>query len=115
MEAGDVPALDTLFAPDPWVEIIEGSGVNHGWSDYRDNHLKPELAEMKHLRYRFFEIAPQARGSVAWAAFRYELATDTPTGHVEVEGRGTVILERREGRWLVVQLHTSGRRKQPQR
>lgn len=113
MEAGDIPALDTLFAPDPWVEIIEGSGVNHGWPDYRDNHLKPELAEMKSLRYRFFEISPQVRGSVAWAPFRYELGTDTPTGHVEVEGRGTVILEQRQGRWLVVQLHTSGRRKQP--
>ena len=111
MEAGDVAALDTLFAPDPWVEIIEGAGVNHGWADYRDNHLKPELAEMKNLRYRFFEIRPQARGAVAWAPFRYELATDVADGHVEVEGRGTVIIERRGNRWLVVQLHTSGRRK----
>ena len=111
MEAGDLAALDTLFAPDPWVEIIEGAGVNHGWVDYRDNHLKPELAEMQNLRYRFFEVLPQVRGSVAWAPFRYELAADVPTGHVEVEGRGTVVLERRSGRWLVVQLHTSGRRK----
>lgn len=111
MEVGDIVGLDTMFAPDPWVEIIEGSGVNHGWVDYRDNHLKPELAEMKNLRYRFFEIRPQARGAVAWAPFRYELAADVADGHVEVEGRGTVILERRGTRWLVVQLHTSGRRK----
>ncbi len=100
-------------ASDSWVEIIEGSGVNHGWTDYRNNHLKPELAEMQHLRFRFFDIAPQVRGTVAWAPFRYELATDTPQGHVEVEGRGTAILERRDGRWLVVHLHTSGRRKTP--
>lgn len=112
-EANDIAGLDTLFAPDPWVEIIEGSGVNHGWTDYRNNHLKPELAEMQHLRFRFFDIAPQVRGTVAWAPFRYELATDTPQGHVEVEGRGTAILERRDGRWLVVHLHTSGRRKTP--
>lgn len=37
---------------------------------------------------------------------------DTPQGHVEVEGRGTAILEKRGGRWLVVHTHTSGRRRQ---
>ena len=110
-EANDIAGLDTLFAPNPWVEIIEGSGVNHGWSDYRNNHLKPELAEMQHLRFRFFDITPQVRGNVAWAPFRYELAADTPSGHVDVEGRGSAILERRGRRWLVVHLHTSGRRK----
>ena len=112
-EANDLQGLDTLFAPDPWVEIIEGSGVNHGWTDYRNNHLKPELDEMRNLHYRFFDIVPQVRGDVAWAPFRYELAADTPSGHAEVEGRGTAILERRGGRWLVVHLHTSGRRKAP--
>ena len=110
-EANDIAGLDTLFAPNPWVEIIEGSVVNHGWTDYRNNHLKPELAEMQDLRFRFFHIAPRVRGNVAWAPFRYELAADTPSGHVEVEGRGTAILERRGKRWLVVHLHTSGRRK----
>jgi len=110
-EANDIAGLDTLFAPNPWVEIIEGSGVNHGWTDYRNNHLKPELAEMQHLRFRFFDITPQVRGNVAWAPFRYELAADTPSGHVDVEGRGTAILERHGRRWLVVHLHTSGRRK----
>ncbi len=112
-EANDIAGMDTLFASDPWVEIIEGSGINHGWTDYRNNHLKPELAEMQHLRFRFFDIAPQVRGNVAWAPFRYELAAHTPSGHVEVEGHGTAILERRGGRWVVVHLHTSGRRKVP--
>ena len=112
-EANDIAGLDTLFASDPWVEIIEGSGVNHGWTDYRNNHLKPELAEMQHLKFRFFDIVPQVRRKVAWAPFRYELAADTPSGHVDVEGRGTAVLERRGSRWLVVHLHTSGRRKTP--
>src|SRR5712692_3774799 len=99
-EANDIAGLDTLFAPNPWVEIIEGSGVNHGWTDYRNNHLKPELAEMQHLSFWFFEIAPQLRGNVAWAPFRYELAADTHSEHVDIEGRGTAILERRGPRWV---------------
>lgn len=107
--AKDLTGLDTLYAPDPWVRIIEGAGVNNGWVDYRDNHLKPEFAELGNLRY--FDVEPQVRGNVSWAAFRYDLAVDTPRGHVEVEGRGTAILEKRANRWLIVQLHTSGRQK----
>lgn len=110
-QAKDLAALDTLYAHDPWVRIIEGAGVNNGWLDYRDHHLKPELAEFENFRYRYFDIEPQVRGSVAWAAFRYELTVDTPQGHVEVDGRGTAVLEKRDYRWVIVHLHTSGRRR----
>ncbi len=111
----DVAALDTLHAHDPWVRVIEGAGINRGWVDYRDHHLKPELAEFENLRYRYYDVEPQVRGNVAWAVFRYELSVDTPRGHVDVEGRGTAILEKRDGRWIVVHRHTSGRRKNEQR
>lgn len=110
-QAKALDGLDTLVAHDPWVDIIEGAGVNHGWSDYRDHHLAPELAEFENFTYRYFAIEPQVRGAVAWTPFQYELIVDTPRGHVEVEGRGTAVLERRGGRWLIVHLHTSGRRR----
>lgn len=111
--AKDLAGLDTLYAPDASVRVIEGAGVNTGWLDYRDHHLGPELKDMNNFKYRYYEVEPQVRGNVAWASFRYELAADTPRGHGESEGRGTAILEKRNGRWLVVHLHTSGRRKGP--
>lgn len=107
----DVAGLDTLVAADAWVRIIEGAGVDRGWVAYRDHHLVPELAEFANLQYRFFGVEPQVRGNMGWAPFQYELVTDTPRGHVEVEGRGTAVLERRDGRWIIVHLHTSGRRR----
>lgn len=110
----NLAAMDTLFAHDGWVHIIEGAGVNHGWADYRDHHIGPELAEFQNFRYRFFAVEPQVRGSVAWTPFRYELGADTPRGHVDLEGRGTAVLEKRNGRWLIVHLHTSGRRRPTQ-
>ena len=108
----NLAALDTLFAPEQGVHIIEGAGVNHGWVDYRDNHLGPELEAFENFEYRYYAVEPQVRGNVAWASFRYELAADTQRGHVESEGRGTAVLEKREGRWLIAHLHTSGRRRQ---
>jgi ketosteroid isomerase-like protein len=110
-QAKNIAGLDTLYAPDAWVRIVEGAGVNRGWVDYRDHHLGPELREFQNFRYRYYEIEPQVRGNVAWASFRYELIADTPQGHVEVEGRGTAVLEKRGERWLVVHTHTSGRRR----
>lgn len=110
-QAKNIAGLDTLYAPDAWVRIVEGAGVNRGWVDYRDHHLGPELRDFQNFRYRYYEIEPQVRGTVAWASFRYELIADTPQGHVEVEGRGTAVLEKRDGRWLVVHTHTSGRRR----
>lgn len=112
-QAKDLAALDTLYAPDAWVQIIEGAGLNRSWADYRDNHLRPELAGFESFAYRFYEVEPQVRGDLAWAPFRYDLTVHSTRGHVEIEGRGTAILEKRGDRWLVVHLHTSGRRKGP--
>ncbi len=111
MEAGDWTSLDTLFSASRGVHIIEGAGVDHGWAAYRDGHLKPELESFEDFSYRYYSIEPQVRGDAAWASFRYELSAGTQRGQVEVEGRGTGVLERMDGRWQVVHLHTSGRRK----
>jgi ketosteroid isomerase-like protein len=110
-QAKDIAGLESLFAPDRWVHIIEGAGVNHGWADYRDHHLGPELAEAGNFRMRYYAIEPQVRGDLAWAGFRYEVGADRRGARIENEGRGTAVLERRDGRWLIVHLHTSGRRK----
>jgi len=110
-QAKNYSAMDTLYAPGGGVHIIEGAGVNHGWEDFRDNHLKPEFAEFQGIAYRYYAIEPVIRGDVAWASFRYDFAVDAPSGHVESEGRGTAMLEKREGRWVIVHQHTSGRRK----
>lgn len=111
MQEGNLAALDEIFAPGPGVHIIEGAGVNHGWEEYRDHHLKPELEEFENFSYRFFAIEPQVRGEFAFAAFRYELTADIEQEHIEIEGRGTVVLEKISSQWRIVHEHTSGRRK----
>jgi len=108
-QAGDLHAMDTLYSSSRGVHIIEGAGVNHGWEDYRDNHIGPELARFENFEYRFFAIEPSVRGDVAWSAFRYELSMDTSGGHRDIEGRGTAVLEKANGRWQIVHMHTSGR------
>ena len=111
-ESGELGLLDDVFAPGPGVHIIEGAGVNHGWVEYRDHHLRPELEAFENFEYRYFAIEPVVRGDMAFAAFRYELSAAIDGSQLNIEGRGTVVLEQLEGHWKIAHLHTSGRRNQ---
>jgi ketosteroid isomerase-like protein len=111
-ERGDLAALDTLYAGDSLL-VIEGAGINRGWTDYRDNHLAPELKEFKNFRYRPFEIEARVSGDLAWVTFRYALTADLPDRKVDVVGRGTAILERRGAKWVVRLTNTASRARRP--
>ena len=111
-ERNDLRALDSLYAGDS-LTVVEGAGVNRGWADYRDNHLGPELKEMKNFRYRPFEIQARVSGDLAWAMFRYALAADMEGRPIDMVGRGTAILERRGTRWVVRHTQTASRARRP--
>lgn len=111
MQAGNLDALDSIYAEGRGVHIIEGAGVNHGWVDYRDHHLKPELDAFENFTYRFFAIEPQVKGNFAYVALRYELNADIEDRHIATEGRGTYVMEKIDANWRIVHTHTSGRTK----
>ncbi len=112
-ERGDLAALDSIYAGDSLL-VIEGAGINRGWTDYRDNHLAPELKEFANFRYRPFEIEARVSGNLAWATFRYALTADLPNnGKADVVGRGTAILERHGNRWIVRLTQTASRARRP--
>ena len=107
-ERNDLAALDSLYAGDS-LTIFEGTGVNRGWTDYRDHHLGPELKEMKNLQYRPSGLEVHIAGNSAWVLFRYSLKADVNGRAADMLGLGTAILERRGTGWVVRHMHTSGR------
>ena len=111
-ERGDLVALDSLYAGSE-LTVIESTGINRVWADYRDHHLAPELKEMKDFRYRPFEIEPHVTGTTAWAIFRYNLKAATGGRVLDLVGRGTAILEKKNERWVVRHTHTASRARRP--
>jgi len=97
-ERKDLAALDTLYAGDSLL-VIEGSGINRGWHDYRDNHIGPELKEFANFKYRPFEIEARVSGDIAWATYRYAISADMGERKLDSIGRGTAILEKRGTKW----------------
>jgi uncharacterized protein (TIGR02246 family) len=111
-ERNDLAALDTLYAGDS-LTVIEGAGIDRGWTNYRDHHLAPELKDFQDFQYRPTEIEAHVSGDLAWAIFRYTLKARVGERTIDNVGRGTAVLERRDGRWIVRHTQTTSRARRP--
>lgn len=113
VEKGDLAALDKIWANSEDVTVFESGHANYGWMDYRNSHLAPELKEFKNTKYTFSDLKVKVDGKTAWATFKYALAADIGTRNIQSGGLGTVVLEKRDGRWQIVHWHSSAPRRQP--
>lgn len=107
----DFPAVEAAWSHREEVTVFESGHANYGWADYRDHHLKPEMAEMKNVRYELSDVKVRMAGTTAWSTFKYTIAADLPGRHVDGSGLGTAILEKQENAWKIVHWHTSSPRK----
>jgi ketosteroid isomerase-like protein len=113
----DLAEATKVWANDESLTIFESGHANYGWADYRDNHLVPEMGEMKNTKYEFSDLKIHLAGKTAWATLKYTIAADVlengKTRHVDGGGLGTAILEKRDGRWRIVHWHSSAPRRAP--
>ena len=116
-EKNDLATATQVWANDESLTVFESGHANYGWADYRDNHLGPEMREMKNTRYAFSDIKIHLAGKTAWATFKYAISADvTDAGkqrHVDGGGLGTAVLEQRDGQWRIVHWHSSAPRRAP--
>ncbi len=110
-EKGDMAVLSKVWANDEAVTVFESGHANYGWADYRDNHLGPEMKEMKNTKYTLSDMKVKVAGTTAWATFKYSISADIGTRHVDGGGLGTAVLEKRDGRWQIVHWHSSAPRR----
>lgn len=113
VEKGDLAALDKIWANSEDVTVFESGHANYGWTDYRNNHLAPELKEFKNTKYTFSDLKVKVEGKTGWATFKYSLSADIGTRNIQSGGLGTAVLEKRGGRWQIVHWHSSTPRRAP--
>ena len=109
LNAKDLDKLGTFYEPD--VTIFEGGGVNHGWADYRDHHLGPELEAFEGLKFghsavRAFPLSAES----AYVTAEYHLEARYKERDIDVTGLATLLLVKKDGRWRIRHSHTSSRR-----
>jgi ketosteroid isomerase-like protein len=116
-EKNDLPMASQVWVNDESLTIFESGHANYGWADYRDNHLVPEMGEMKNTRYAFSDMKIHLAGNTAWATLKYTIAADVmekgKPRHVDGAGLGTAVLEKRGEQWRIVHWHSSAPRRAP--
>ena len=63
--------------------------------------------------FSFTDIKVRLAGNTAWATFKYAISADLKERHVEGNSLATAVLEKRDGRWLIVHWHSSSPRRAP--
>ncbi len=111
VEKGDLAALDKIWSNDESVTVFESGHANYGWTDYRNNHLAPELKEFKNTKYAFSDLKVKVDGKTAWVTFKYTLSADFKERKIESGGLGTAVLEKRKDKWVIVHWHSSAPRR----
>lgn len=98
-EKNDLVTATRVWANDESLTVFEQGHANYGWADYRDNHLSPEMREMKNTKYVLSDLRVHVAAKTAWATFKYTIAADVVDNgkqrHVDGTGLGTAILEKR--------------------
>lgn len=116
-EKNDLPGASSVWATDESLTIFESGHANYAWADYRDNHLVPEMGEMKNTKYDFSDMKIHVAGKTAWVTLKYSISADVPENgkmrHVDGGGLGTAVLENRAGQWRIVHWHSSAPRRAP--
>ena len=110
--AKDMDKLATMYHPD--VTIFEGTGVNKGWVDYRDNHLGPEMKSFQNLQWAQSNIVVHMLGdAAAYVTADYTIKYQAGDRAVDSAGIATHVLVKEQGRWKIRHSMTAARRRAP--
>ncbi len=112
-EQHDMKTLDKIWSHGHDVTVFENGYANYGWADYRDHHLRPEVEEMKNVKYELSDIRARVSGAAAWATFRYTIHAEYHGQTIDGAGLGTAVVEKASDGWKIVHWHTSAPRKKP--
>jgi ketosteroid isomerase-like protein len=107
--AGSLDRLGEAVHAD--LSVLEGTHLNRGWADYRDNHIGPEMKEWKEFRVSGPTIIETAvSGDLAYVVSRATYTLVFLDKSVVIEGADSFVLRKTGGRWRVRHVHSSGKR-----
>jgi len=107
-KTGDVDALLSLFAADPDVTVI-GLGVGErkiGLEAIRP-HFERDFIDTSSILVEWKDFVFSGAGSVAWVSGEAKVKILSKITEVSTEIRFTAVFEKREDRWLFLQIHNS--------
>ena len=104
--SGDYDTLGRYYAPEVTVVPGDYSPTLSGWTTVEPRYRQAHAA-FGHIELARENTKIARRGKLAWASYQWRLAGVRGQELLEVQGHTTLVLEKRDGRWLIVHNHTS--------
>jgi ketosteroid isomerase-like protein len=70
------------------------------------------MKEFANTKYDSSDVKVRISGKMAYATFKYTISGDANGKHFDSGGLGTAVLEKRDGKWMIVHWHSSAPRRQ---
>jgi ketosteroid isomerase-like protein len=105
-QVGDVEKLHKDYADD--VSFVSGTWAPPviGWQSYLAVYQQ-QRARMHEVRLDRYNSYVKVSGTVAWACYQWEFAGTVDGQPSPAFGQTTLVLEKRNNRWVIVHNHTS--------
>jgi ketosteroid isomerase-like protein len=105
-QLGDIEKLHKDYAED--VSLVNGSWEPpiFGWTNYLAVYQQ-QRARMQQVRLERSNTYRKVTGTVGWACYQWDFAAVVDGQPTESQGQTTLILEKRNNRWVIVHNHTS--------
>ena len=105
-QLGDIEKLHKDYADD--VSVVNGSWAPPviGWTNYLAIYQQ-QRARMQQVRMDRLNTYIKVNGATGWACYQWDFAAIVDGQPVSAQGQTTVVLEKRNNRWVIVHNHTS--------
>jgi ketosteroid isomerase-like protein len=106
LQVGDVEKLHSTYADD--VSIVSASWAPPviGWANYLAIYQQ-QRAHIQRVRMDRTNTHIKVKGDVAWACYQWNFMATLDGQPMQSQGQTTVVMEKRNGHWLIVHNHTS--------
>ncbi|MGH9594494.1 MAG: YybH family protein, partial [Bryobacteraceae bacterium] len=105
-ELGDVDRMHQYYADD--VLVVSGAWEPPitGWENYRAAY-QAQRARMQSVRLDRTNTFTKVSGDHAWVTYQFEFNGKVDGNAASAHGHTTLVMEKRNGKWLIILNHTS--------
>jgi len=105
-QLGDIERLHRDYADD--VSVVNGAWAPpvFGWTNYLAVYQQ-QRTRMQQVRMDRSNTFIKVNGTVAWASYQWDFAALVDGQQAASQGHTTVVMEKRNGHWVIVHNHTS--------
>lgn len=105
-QIGDVEKLHSRYADD--VSLVNGAWAPPiiGWTNYLASYQE-NRTHMQRVSMERSNTYIKVNGNVGWACYQWSFSADVDGKLMQSQGHTTVVVEKRNGQWIIVHNHTS--------